>query len=119
MADVEDRRSAVPRHDFPNVLDEHLERTPLMDAVLDENTDIVASLLEHGANPNMSGPEEPQTALHFAAGRQNAEIFGLLIAAGADPSSRAAFRGGNWTPLDMIEPARQAEFAALIEQGGN
>jgi hypothetical protein len=47
----------------------------------------VKILLNQGADPNIQG-NNGQTALHFAAMREDTEIFELLLANGADPNIR-------------------------------
>jgi hypothetical protein len=56
----------------------------LMDATLAGEADLVAFLLERGANPDLVS-KDGQTALIIAVGRKDGEVVRLLLAKGADP----------------------------------
>jgi uncharacterized protein len=56
-------------------------RTPLMHAVIEENTEMARLLLEYGANPNVQDASGCG-ALHFAAQKHNPEMVEMIIGEG-------------------------------------
>jgi ankyrin repeat protein len=73
-------------------------RTPLMHAILAENTDegVVRMLVERGADVNTADTRQRWTALHFAARDQKTKIVEILLEHGAAVDAVNVF--GN-TPL--------------------
>ena len=106
--------------------------------------DLVALLLNAGADPNIAGSDRI-TPLHWAVEYDNAEIVALLLNAGADTSARdglgetpmhwAAWtghhrcaermlesgaephpkNGGGFTPLDLAKRQGHGEMVKLLE----
>jgi ankyrin repeat protein len=72
-------------------------RTPLHLAVIKDRPAMVKLLLALGANPAVED-SRGYTALNFA-GKKNAEIAALLIAAGAKPAEQNVNRFENMTPI--------------------
>jgi ankyrin repeat protein len=62
--------------------------TYLMDASAVGDADVVAFLLEHGADPNIASVECGRTALLAAAMNRQAAVVDLLLAHGADMNAR-------------------------------
>src|SRR5258706_15161633 len=76
----------------------------------------VKSLLERGANPNLSDADG-DTPLHGAAQRGNVKLLQMLFAAGADPNARNKVGG---TPLMWAGVYGQdAAARVLIEKGAD
>ena len=90
--------------------------TPLADAAMRGDVEMVRSLLEGGAD--LDAPQgDGMTALHWAAERGDREIAKLLISAGAD--MEAGTRLGGYTPLHLASKGgHSAVAAALLEAGG-
>ena len=81
-----------------------------------ENPEILQLLLEHGANPNIPGPEG-QIPLHYAIGLRNPQSVEVLLDAGADVN---ALDENFQTPLiHTIEQGSPAIAAILIEHGAD
>ena len=59
--------------------------TPIIDACLLGNVEMVRLLLQHGANPNATS-DTNDNPLHCATRIGNAELLHLLISNGADPN---------------------------------
>lgn len=59
--------------------------TALHYAVLSDHEELVATLLELGANPNVAAPDTASTPLAMAALEKNANIAALLMQYGANP----------------------------------
>ncbi|MFE2124254.1 ankyrin repeat domain-containing protein [Rhodococcus aetherivorans] len=96
-------------------------RTPLMHAMLAEDTDpaIVALLIDRGADVDVADSDQKWTALHFAARDQNEAQVRLLLKAGADVDPVDVF--GN-TPLWRSVMNSRSDLAAmklLIEHGAD
>ena len=91
--------------------------TPLADAAMRGDVEMVRSLLEGGAD--LDAPQgDGMTALHWAAERGDQEIAKLLISAGAD--MEAGTRIGGYTPLHLASKGGHAAVAAvLLEAGGD
>jgi ankyrin repeat protein len=64
--------------------------TPLHWAVIHRHLEIVAYLLDHGADANSLAGESKYTPLHHAADQEPNEMLRLLLAHGADPNARTA-----------------------------
>lgn len=75
--------------------------------------EIVALLLERGADPNQRGIND-YTALHMAVAEGNRAAVELLLAAGADPRQRTRIDELE-TPRELAERAGLRELAALLE----
>lgn len=93
-------------------------RTPLANAVLNEDFEVAGILLRSGANPS-SSDTRGLTPLHHAAQRYSIELTNLLIGFGADVHARDAF--GN-TPLfrAVFESRGRPEVIdALLSAGGD
>jgi RNA polymerase sigma factor (sigma-70 family) len=84
--------------------------TPLWAAAAADYPQVVAYLLERGANPNARGPRG-HTALHIAAMRGWPHLARALLEHGADP--RQPDDAGR-TPLDWAALKRHAEVADLL-----
>jgi ankyrin repeat protein len=70
-------------------------------------------LLDKGASPNVPD-ERGWTALHQAASRGNARVFGRLLAAGGDPQRRAT---DGRTPADVAKAMGREDILALLAGG--
>ena len=84
--------------------------TPLSLAAMKGYTEIVATLLTHGATVNATGPSG-RTPLHWAALKGYLDIVHLLLEHGADISARDEL--GN-TPVDWARARGQAEVIQII-----
>ena len=74
--------------------------TPLHSA---STADVVAALVEAGANPN-ARDEYGITPLHWAAANRTAEVVTALLEAGADPKAR---NSAGKLPFDWAETNEQ------------
>jgi ankyrin repeat protein len=90
---------------------------PLIMAAREGHKEVVALLLDRGANINQVVPED-ENALIQASAEGELEVVQLLIARGADVNARAWAEGalerpnGEWrTPLSM---ARKGQHQAVI-----
>jgi RNA polymerase sigma factor (sigma-70 family) len=84
--------------------------TPLSLAAMKGYTEIVTTLLTHGATVNAVGPSG-RTPLHWAALKGYLDIVQLLLEHGADISARDEL--GN-TPIDWAKERGQAEVIHII-----
>lgn len=91
-------------------------RTPLANAVINREPEIVGVLLLAGANAN-AVDKQGLTPLHFAAQGHSLEITNLLLTAGAKVDSTDSF--GN-TPLfrAVFESRGRAELISVLLQAG-
>ena len=88
----------------PNTSDES-GNTPLHDAALRGNQDMVRLLMDKGANPNVVG-EKGKTPLHLAAKNGHMDVVQLLIDGGADI---------NKTDDEGRTPLAEAGYTRLIK----
>ena len=84
--------------------------TPLWAAVVARRTDVVAYLLDRGADPSLAAAHG-MTPLHAAVIRGSEEIARMLLEAGADPGARD---GGARTPADWADLHGSKELLALL-----
>ena len=116
-------------------------QTGLFTAIQAGRVDIVTSLLDHGANPNLPGPKHmlwPATyqpgclrillargadskktpgVMELATSINNIESVDILLKAGVDPNSR---KDGTYTPLcTSIRDNRADIFALLLSNGAD
>jgi Ankyrin repeats (many copies) len=93
--------------------------TPLLAATLHKRDQVVAYLLEKGANPNVPSPLF-RTSLHVACSSASADLVRLLLQKGADANCR---NSQGQTPRDIIAVSRNslkmlAEVQAQARQFG-
>ncbi|KAM5358601.1 hypothetical protein ACJZ2D_015146 [Fusarium nematophilum] len=116
-------------------------KTALFEAIQNSRVDIVTSLLDHGANPNLPGPKHmlwPATyqtpclqvllshgadfkkcpgIMELAASVNNIESVRVLLKAGVDPNAK---KDGVYTPLcTSIRDNRNDIFQLLIANGAD
>lgn len=87
----------------------------LTGATRPETLEIVALLLERGADPDQRGLND-YTALHVAVRESNVEAVKLLLEAGANPSARTRIDDFE-TPLDLAHGSEREEIAELLRRG--
>ncbi|KAI0836249.1 ankyrin repeat-containing domain protein [Hypoxylon sp. FL0890] len=115
--------------------------TPLFEAIQSNRIDIVTSLLDHGANPNLPGPKhmlwpsaglprilelllsrgaDPKKApgvMELATSINNIESVRVLLKAGVDPNAK---KDGIYTPLcSSIRDNRADIFELLLANGAD
>jgi len=86
--------------------------TPLLFAAANGRPDVVKTLLERGAQPNI-GDNDRKTPLHWAAGMGHIAIVQLLLVKGADPT--LPDKDGH-TPLDWAVGQQHQDAAALLTE---
>ncbi|ORY56323.1 ankyrin repeat-containing domain protein [Pseudomassariella vexata] len=116
-------------------------KTPLFEAITSGRVDIVTSLLDHGANPNLPGPKHmlwPSTyqpaclkvllargadpkktsgIMELATSINNLESVHILLKAGVDPNAK---KDGIYTPLcTSIRDNRADVFQLLLANGAD
>lgn len=105
----------------PNALDDPpYGQTPLEAAIWQDSTDMVALLLESGADPNQQdrswtserGTYGGETSLHDAVRKGSAKMVKLLLAHGADPDIANA---EGCTPIQLAERTDRSHLAHLME----
>ena len=84
----------------------------LIDAVVNNDIEMVRQLLEEGADPNMCVDDTELRPLHFAARNNYLELGKLLIAAGANIHVMTIPDGE--TPLDIEQLHENREFVKLL-----
>ncbi len=90
--------------------------TPLHQAILRKKGELVDSLLQQGANPNIA-TKSKQTALHIAIGRSDTDMCKTLLSAGADLS---LMDGNGWTPLHLAAAKNKMDLVSLLlDQGAD
>jgi ankyrin repeat protein len=92
--------------------------TALHIAAMKGNTDIVKTLLEHGANPNAvvaSGSEKSSTPLMAAAMCGDVEALKLLLDKGAEVNAKD---GNGWVALDFAAEQTNLEVLKILWQHG-
>ena len=86
-------------------------RTALHYAMRGPHVDVIASLLVHGANPNVRDEGDAATPLHFAAEKQRLDVIRLLVEHGADPNGDGDSHElgvlGWATAFDYVQPNRE------------
>ena len=91
--------------------------SPVADAAMQGDLDVVRSLLHEGADVN-AAQGDGMTALHWAARNDDAIMLAMLIYAGANPG--AVTRIGDYTPLHMAAKSADAlAVEALVQAGSN
>ena len=93
------------------------DKTPLHSATLGGFREIVALLLDHGANPNVTTGSSRYSPLISAASMGNAEIVLLLLKHKADPNLTDA--NGEVALLSAIRNWKPAAVQALLAGGAN
>jgi ankyrin repeat protein len=95
------------------------DKTPLHHATLGEFREIVALLLEHGANPNVTAhlSRNGATPLMTAAAQGNLEIASLLLKHKADPN--LTDQNGDMALLFAIREQSPTTVRALLAGGAN
>lgn len=83
--------------------------SPLHEAAIKGNVDVIAFFLNQGGNPN-SKSKSGETALHFAVVSSNEEAVKILLAKGADPDIPAE-RG---TPREISKKLRLPNIEKLL-----
>jgi ankyrin repeat protein len=91
--------------------------SPSMAAVKSADVERVRTLLEEGADPNETDPQNT-TLLHHAGWKGNAEIIALLLEHGADKSFSVRERAYVSTPLDWIALKGDAKVVKLFLDAG-
>jgi len=89
-------------------------QSPVADAAMRGNSDVVRQLVENGVDINAAQPDGA-TALQWAAYNSDEELAQFLLANGADPA--AANRNGS-TPLWLAANRGDAEMIAILLEGG-
>ncbi|MDB6027223.1 MAG: hypothetical protein JWM68_3446 [Verrucomicrobiales bacterium] len=86
------------------------QHSPLVRAVVSNQKEVVAFLLQHGAKVD-SQIEQKWTAFHIAAARNFVEIGEMLLQAGADPNELAS---GGIAPMHIVAAFGRKEFLELL-----
>lgn len=83
--------------------------SPIHEAAIKGNVDVISFFLNQGTNPNVKS-SHGETPLHFAVVSSNEEAVKLLLAKGADPDA-AAERG---TPREISKKLRLPNIEKLL-----
>ncbi|KAL5493790.1 hypothetical protein EMCRGX_G015017 [Ephydatia muelleri] len=86
--------------------------TPLMIAVMKDNTDCAVALLQADANPNVQNLESGNSALHYAAEMCNETILKALIVFGGDISMK---NKAGQTPLNIALKATEGDAEVCVK----
>ncbi len=89
--------------------------SPVADAAMRGETDLVRSLLSEGADVN-AAQGDGMTALHWAAERGNAEMAEILIYSGANV--HAVTRIGQYTPLHLASGSGSDRIVGILIDAG-
>ncbi len=81
------------------------------------DTNVLAALLEHGANPNVTAGGERYSPLMSAAVMGNAETVSLLLKHKADPNAMDS--NGNTALWNAVQKQSPATVRALLAGGAN
>lgn len=92
------------------------DNTPLIDATILGNTEVVCILLLFGADPNIASVIN-DNALHNAICSGNSEIVDALLQAGADPNYCTSIGDTVFTALSEAKTQREAILAILTKYG--
>ena len=90
--------------------------SPVADAAMHGDTEIVRSLLKEGADVN-AAQGDGMTALHWAAENGDVALAEMLLYAGANVG--AVTRLGDYTPLHLASKAGNAPVAATLLDAGS
>lgn len=101
--------TAASPKDYTNVA------TPVADAAMAAEVDVVRSLLRDGADVN-AAQGDGMTALHWAARRGDDALAEMLLYAGANP--KAMTRLGGYTPLILAARAGHASVVSRLLSAG-
>ncbi len=91
-----------------------LDETPLHRAVIEQQTEMLRVLLEHGADPDLRGGSEGQTPLHRAVSFGQRQMVTLLLQHGADPNIRDDF--GAMPLLSIYEFETPEEWEEIVKK---
>src|SRR5215467_14416356 len=89
--------------------------SPLADAAMNGNRDVVRALLQQHADVN-AAQGDGTTALHWAVYRDDADMASLLIAAGANVIAKT--RVGSITPMFMAAKNGNATIIQMLLKAG-
>jgi len=115
LTDVDDVRLLLEQGANPDTRDEE-QRTPLMNAVRDCNSELVRILLEAGADPNLCD-EDGWTALDAAVYRGSLNTVWLLIHYGAEVTAQGD-TGHSVLLRAGLAPGGSTEIANLLQRWG-
>lgn len=115
LSDVDDVRLLLAQGANPDACDEE-QRTPLMNATRDCNSELVRILLEAGADPNLRD-EDGWTALDSAVYRGSLDSVWLLIHYGADVNAQSD-TGGSVLLRAGLSVGGSPETANLLRRLG-
>jgi ankyrin repeat protein len=90
--------------------------TPLDDAALSGNKDLIEMLLAHGADLSAQDPESKSAPLHYAASFGRLEAVRILVEHGADVSAK---NSKGQTALQLAMSNQQEEVAAFLRSHGS
>ncbi len=90
--------------------------SPVADAAMSGDVDVVRSLLRQGADVN-AAQGDGMTALHWAARNDDSSMLEMLLYAGANPA--AATRIGDYTPLHLAAKSGHAGVVEALLRAGS